>query len=568
MNLDRPIGDIFVEEGYVTREQLSGILATREDTTERLGDLLVRKGIISDKQRLKCEGLQMGVPFVDLARIEIDPTASRIIPHAAAMRLLAVPIERTDVAASVAMVNPLDLAALDELATLTGLDVDPILATEDDVRDAIFRSFGAYDDLGEIVGEAVMGIDVEGIHVANEEEEEQVNVVQLKEVVEGAPVIRLANALMLRAISMRASDVHIEPLQRRVRVRVRIDGLLQEVMSIPKDLQLALASRIKILANLDIAERRVPQDGRCTLVAPQGEFDFRVSTYPSVFGETIVIRILDKNATMIDLLRLGLPPDSRARFVHRLEEPQGLILVTGPTGSGKTTTLYASIHHLNSIFRKIITIEDPVEYQMEGITQANVNPRAGITFASGLRSILRQDPDVILVGEVRDAETASIAVEASLTGHLVLTSLHANDSAGAVTRLSDMGVENFLLAASLTCSIAQRLLRLNCSKCLEPYSPDKEILVRLGLPVDAVYKRGRGCEHCAKTGYRGRLAAYEILEASSEVRRLIGVGAHASEIREAGVAQGLRTVREEACKRVLEGLTTVEEVVRVTAETH
>ncbi len=568
MNLDRPIGDIFVEEGYVTREQLSSILATREDTTERLGDLLVRRNLISDKQRLKCEGLQMGVPFVDLARIEIDPTASRIIPHAVAMRLLAVPIERTDVAASVAMVNPLDLAALDELATLTGLDVDPLLATEDDVRDAIFRSFGAYDDLGEIVGEAVSGIDVEGIHISNDDEEEQVNVVQLKEVVEGAPVIRLANALMLRAISMRASDIHIEPLNRRVRVRVRIDGLLQEVMSIPKDLQLALASRIKILANLDIAERRVPQDGRCTLVAPQGEFDFRVSTYPSVFGETIVIRILDKNATMIDLARLGLPAEAQRRLTHRLQEPQGLIIVTGPTGSGKTTTLYASVHHLNSIFRKIITIEDPVEYQLEGITQANVNPRAGITFASGLRSILRQDPDVILVGEIRDAETAAIAVEASLTGHLVLTSLHANDSAGAITRLADMGVENFLLSASLTCSVAQRLLRLNCSKCLEPYAPDPEPLLRLGLPLEAVYQRGRGCEHCAKTGYRGRLAAYEILEATSEVRRLIGIGAHASEIRSAASGHGLRTVREEACQRALEGLTTVEEVMRVTAETH
>jgi type IV pilus assembly protein PilB len=566
MNLDRPIGDIFVEEGYVTREQLSQILAEREDTTERLGDLLVRKKLITDKQRLKCEGLQMGVPFVDLARMELDPAVSRIIPHTLAVRLLAVPVEKTDVAASIAMVNPLDLAALDELAAISKLDVDPLLATEEDVRDAIFRTFGAYDDLGEIVGEAIHGTDIDGLRVAAQEDEEPLSVIELKEVVEGAPVIRLANALMLRAISLRASDIHIEPLQRRVRVRVRIDGLLQEIMSIPKDLQLALTSRIKILTSLDIAERRAPQDGRCTLVAPQGEFDFRVSTYPTVFGETIVIRILDKNVTMIDLGRLGMPEVTYRKFVNRLEEPQGLVLVTGPTGSGKTTSLYAALHFLNNISRNIITIEDPVEYRLEGISQANVNDRAGVSFALGLRSILRQDPDVILVGEVRDAETAAIAVEASLTGHLVLTSLHANDSAAAVTRLADMGVEHFLLAPSLNCSIAQRLLRQNCPKCKEPYTPDPEVLSRLELPPEGMYQRGRGCEHCAKTGYRGRFAVYEMLDATAEIRRLIGSGATSTDIRTVSHANGASTVRQEACRRAQEGVTTVEEVIRVTAE--
>jgi len=569
MNLDKPIGEIFVEEGYLTNDELRQILASRADTTERLGDLLVRLGKISLKQKLKCEGLQMGVPFVDLARIELDPEAARIIPHASAIRLLAVPIEKSDVAATVAMVNPLDLGAIDELCSVTGLDVDPVLATEEDVRDAIFRSFGAYDDLGEIVGEAVRGVDTEGLKLSRADEDDQqqqVNVVELKEVVEGAPVIKLANALMTRGISMRASDIHIEPLARKVRVRVRIDGLLQEVMTIPKDLRHPLVSRIKVLANLDIAERRAPQDGRCTLISPHGEYDLRVSTYPSIHGETVVIRLLDKNSAMIDMGRLGMSEGALETLIPKLEEPQGLILVTGPTGSGKTTTLYAAVHHLNAIYRNIITIEDPVEYQLDGIIQANVNARAGVTFATGLRSILRQDPDVILVGEVRDAETASTAIEAALTGHMVLTSLHANDSASALTRLMDMGIEPFLLCSSVTCSIAQRLVRMICPKCKEEYDPEAVVLQKLGMPFDRKYARGRGCEYCTRTGFRGRTGIYEILEIDSEVRRMLLGGKQANEIRETAEKNGMSTLRSDARRKVSDGLTTVDEVIRVTAE--
>lgn len=567
MNLDKSLADIFVDEGYVTHDELQQILANRQDTLEPLGDLLVRLKRITEKQKLKCTGLQMGVPFVDLARMELDPEAARTIPHSMAVRLLAIPIERSDIAASIAMVNPLDLSALDELQAATGLDVDPLLATEEDVRDAIFRSFGAYDDLGEIVGEAVRGVDTESVRIASaEEDEEQINVIELREVVDGAPVIKLANALLSRAISMRASDIHIEPHQRRVRVRFRIDGLLQEVMAVPKDLQHPLISRIKIMASLDIAERRAPQDGRCTLISPQGEFDFRVSTYPSVFGENVVIRILDKNVAMIDMSKLGLGEKTLSVLKRKLEEPQGMILVTGPTGSGKTTTLYAAVHHLNAIYRHIITIEDPVEYQLDGVIQGNVNPKAGVTFASGLRSILRQDPDVILVGEVRDSETAQIAVEAALTGHTVLTSLHANDSSGALTRLSDMGIEPFLLGSSVTCSVAQRLVRVICPKCQERYTPDFEILEQLGLPQNFDYVRGRGCEYCAKTGFRGRSGVYEILDVTPEVRRMIVAGKHASEIRDVATASGMAPLRDDATARVMAGITTVEEVVRVTAE--
>ncbi len=565
MNLDKSLGDILVEEAYVTREELGQILSTRDDTTESIGDLLVRMRRITEKQKLKCVGLQMGVPFIDLARTEIDTDSARIVTHATAVRLLAIPIERTAAAASVAMVNPLDLSALDELQALTGLDVDPMLATEEDVRDAIFRSFGAYDDLGEIVGEAVRGVDTEGVKIqTSEDEDEQVNVIELKEVVEGAPVIKLANALLTRAITMRASDIHIEPQNRRVRVRFRVDGLLQEVMVVPKDIQHPLISRIKIMASLDIAERRIPQDGRCTLISPQGSFDFRVSTFPSVFGENVVIRILDKQSAMIDLSKLGMAGNALKTLTSKLEEPQGMVLVTGPTGSGKTTTLYAGVHHLNAIYRNIITIEDPVEYQLDGIIQGNVNPKAGVTFATGLRSILRQDPDVILVGEIRDGETATIAIEAALTGHLVLSSLHANDSASALTRLIDMGIEPFLLASSVTCSVAQRLVRSICPKCVEAYVPDPHGLEQLGLPVDTVYRRGRGCEYCAKTGFRGRNGVYEALEITGDIRRMILNGAHSSEIQLTAKANGMVTLRDDAAAKVAQGLTTVEEVIRVT----
>ena len=567
MNLDKPIGEIFVEEGHVTREEMDSILSTRADTTEHLGDLLVRLGKISVKQKLKCLGLQMGVPFIDLARIELDADAARIIPHSAAIRLLCIPVEQTDVAATVAMVNPLDLAAIDELSALTGLDIDPLLALEDDVRDAIFRAFGAYDDLGEIIGEAVRGADLESLRLARPEDEEApVNVVELREVADVAPVIKLANALMTKAISMRASDIHIEPQQRRVRVRVRIDGLLQELMVVPKDLQHPLVSRIKVLANLDIAERRVPQDGRCTLISQQGEFDFRVSTYPSVFGEKVVIRILDKASGTVDLTKLGLTDGILQRFQARLSEPQGLVIVTGPTGSGKTTTLYAAVNFLNDLSRNIVTIEDPVEYQIDGIAQGNVNPLAGLSFAQGLRAILRQDPDVILVGEVRDEDTAATAIEAALTGHMVLTSLHANDSVSAMTRLIDMEIEPFLLCSSVSCSIAQRLVRTICPKCREPYLPPSEALLRLNLPEDVEYFRGRGCEFCAKSGFRGRTGLYELFELDSEMRRMVLAGKQAADIRQQAGARGMVTLRGHAREKILNGQTTVEEVIRVTAD--
>jgi len=563
---DRTLAEILIEEGYVTTEQLDLVLAGREDTTVSIGDLLERKKLITEKQKLKCVGLQMGVPFVDLAHYELDLTVVKALPHAMACRWLAVPLERTDIAATVAMVRPTDLNGIDEISAALGVDVDPMLATEEDVRNAIFRVYGVYDELSEIVGEAAQENDVEDIKVITLDEHDGVNVIDLAKGMDGAPIIKLANALLLRAIGARASDIHIEPQQKRVRVRLRIDGLLQETMTIPRDLQHPLISRIKVMAGLDIAERRVPQDGRCTMNGQPGEFDFRISTFPGVFGEKIVIRVLNKNAASVDLPSLGMPDSALASFMACLSEPQGLIVVNGPTGSGKTTTLYAALQHLNSATRNIITIEDPVEYQLDGITQGNVNPRAGISFSVGLRSILRQDPDAIFVGEVRDHETATTAVEAALTGHLVLTSMHANNACAAITRLIEIGIEPYLLGSSLTCSLAQRLVRMNCPKCSDLYQPDPLHLERLGLPAERDYVRGTGCEHCTRTGFRGRIGVFEVVKTTPEIRRMISAGASVSEIRVLCQKAGMESLRADACRRVFDRLTTVEEVLRVTAE--
>lgn len=566
MILERPFSEIVIDAGFLSRVEMTSILSSRSDTVEPIGDLLVRLNKISVKQKVRCDAQQMEVPFVDLANLELDVKCAQSIPHAMAVRILAIPIERTELAASVAMVDPHNLAAIDELSAETGLEIDPLLATQEDITEAIFRVFGSYDDLADLVRAAKAnstGIDelsLKDLSVGT------AGVLELKDESDAPPIIKLTNAIMSKAISMRASDIHIEPQSGQVRVRLRIDGLLQEIMTVPKDLQQMLASRIKILAGLDIAERRIPQDGRCTLAANGTEYDFRVSTYPSMYGETVVLRILNKQGAMLDLAKLGISKDTLARLIPALEEPQGLILVNGPTGSGKTTTLYSSLNYLNTEHRNIITIEDPVEYQLNGITQAGINPRAGVTFLTGLRSILRQDPDVILVGEVRDLETAGIAIEAALTGHLVLTSLHANDSASALTRLMDMGIEAFLLASSLTASVAQRLVRICCRKCYESYRPEAHVLEKLGLSNSRDYGRGRGCESCAKTGFRGRLGVYEVLTMSSEIRRMILSGSHSSAIREVAHTQGMRTLRDDAIGKVLEGLTTPDEVLRVTAD--
>lgn len=567
---ERSLNDILVSEGLISTGELARILGERDNTTEPVGDLLVRLGRITERDRVRCVGKQMGVPFVDLSRLELDALVTRLIDHAVALRFHVLPIERSDTALSVAMANPFDIPAIDALQAHTGLQIDPVIATEEDLREAITRTFGSHDDLGELIGEVTRTLEPEQSGAGGDAptRQQEITVSQLRQMSENAPVVRLVNVIVTRAVSARASDIHITPERNGVRVRVRVDGLLQEAMTLPRTTQYPLISRLKIMASMDIAERRAPQDGRLTLLMPQGEYDFRVSTYPAVHGENMVIRILDKNAGRIGLETIGMAPDLLERVRSLIKRPYGMFIVCGPTGAGKTTTLYSCLNALNSVERNIMTIEDPVEYQIGGIVQGNVNPKAGVTFATGLRTLVRQDPDIILVGEIRDSETARIALEAALTGHLVLSTLHANDAAGAVTRLIDLGVEPFLVASALVATVSQRLLRLTCTRCAAPYIPAAALIEELCLDdlrktPGFQFTRGAGCETCNRVGYKGRSGVYEMMEVTPEVQRLILAQASTQQLRVATLASG-RSLREDALVKVRQGLTTPEEVARMT----
>jgi len=551
-------------------QQLDAALAMRTDVREDIGHFLVRLGMISEKDRVRCVGIQDGVRYADLGESELDPEVVRLIPHSMSMRYKAVAVEKSHDVLKVAMANPLDVQAVDDIARVTGLEPLPMISTEEEILEAIFNCFGAAGDVSDIILEAIKDADAD-VRVKEEEPDEpEEKVSTLSDLGGGAPVVRLVNAMIARAIAERASDIHIEPMKGKVRVRLRVDGILQEVMTVPKDLQSAVVSRIKVMAGMDVAERRTPQDGRLTLIAEPSEYDFRISTYPAVFGENVVIRVLEKAAADVSPDKLGLQPDVAETFGRVLQAPYGMILVCGPTGAGKTTTLYAGLNMLNSTDRHIITIEDPVEYQLPGIVQANVNRKAGLTFASGLRTMVRQDPDVILVGEIRDSETAEIAVEAALTGHLLLSTLHANDAAGAIARLIDMAVEPFLVASSAIAFVSQRLLRTVCPRCAQPFVISDDILDSLNLDVRASdlqgALKGTGCEQCSKTGYRGRVGVYELLVIDEDIRCAIISRSSAAAIREIARRKGMRTLREDAISKVQAGLTTVEEVIRVTTE--
>lgn len=570
MASDATLTSVFLTEGLITARELDAALAMRTDVGEDIGEFLVRLGMVTERDRVRCVGIQHGIQFVELAGAELDPEIARLIPHSMALRYKALPVEHCGDLLKVAMANPLDVAAVDDIARITGLEPIPLIGTEDEILEAVFRCFGAAGDVSDIIVEAIKDADAE-VKVREEEPEEgESNVADLKDLAGGAPVVRLVNALIARAIAERASDIHIEPDASRVRVRVRVDGILHEVMNIPKDLQSPVISRIKVMAGMDVAERRAPQDGRITLIARPQEYDFRISTYPAVHGENVVIRVLEKSAAQITLDKLGMQPDVADGFGRAVHAPYGMILTCGPTGAGKTTSLYAALNMINSVERNIITIEDPVEYQLPGVVQANVNRKAGLTFATGLRTIVRQDPDVILVGEIRDSETAEIAVEAALTGHLVLSTLHANDSAGAAARLIDMQVEPFLVASSVIALLSQRLIRTICSRCATPHSPTPEIVQQLNLPLSADdlegAMRGAGCEQCGRTGYKGRTGIYELLRIDDDIRAAIVGRSSAATIRQIAMEKGMRSLRQDALLKVKAGQTTLEEVIRVTTE--
>lgn len=565
---DMALSEIMVTEGMITPERLSKLLGERDTATESVGDMLVRVGVLSEQDRVRCTGKQLGIPYVNLADHHVDNLTALLINGQTALKLWSLPFERTATTVTVAMANPLDINALDELKGLTGLDVEAVIASKEDIQEAVARIFGnGKDNLSDLVVSAMQAV---GDSTTDAIEKELFDSGKNPDEVlltSSSPVIQLANEIFLRAIQMRTSDIHINPEKERVLVRYRVDGMLREVITIPKDLQLPLTSRLKIMANMDIAERRAPQDGRISLKTAQGEFDFRVSSYPCVNGENIVIRILDKRSAMIALDKVGMPPGILFNLKELINRPYGMIIVCGPTGSGKTTTLYGCLNSLNSPERNIMTIEDPVEYQLTGIIQGNVNAKAGVTFAAGLRTLVRQDPDVILVGEIRDTETAQIAIEAALTGHLVLSTLHANDSAGAITRLTDMGIEPFLIASSMVASLTQRLLRVNCPKCSAPYTPSPEVLETIGVSQSEAmsyqFQRGKGCDHCNNTGYRGRTGIYELLEINDSVQRMILSRTPSTEIKTTYFGdQG--QLRHDALRRLRDGITTPEEVMRVT----
>jgi type IV pilus assembly protein PilB len=572
MQVTAAIGEIFVSNGLVTSEQMEQALEKQRQlkSQEQIGDLLVSMGLITERDRVRCLGEQWGVAYVDLVDIRIDEDVITCIGQELARRFKVVAISCSGNRLTLAMKNPLDIFAIDEIRLITGKEIEPVIATEEDIINAISANYRSDVNFGVAVSDVMKDLGGgKDITLEMAEDDDRLSIEQLKEMSGEAPVVRLANMVISRAITDKASDIHIEPAKDTLRIRYRVDGILHDGMVLPKKAQASITSRIKIMADMDIAEKRAPQDGRISATIEGKPYDFRVSTLPCVFGEKIVMRVLDKSNISVGLHKLGLLPYTFDMFESMIQRTYGIILVTGPTGSGKSTTLYSVLSKLNSGEKNILTIEDPVEYELSGITQSMVNNRAGMTFAAGLRSMLRQDPNIIMVGEMRDQETAMIAIEAALTGHLVISTLHTNDAPGAVARLLDMGIESFMIASSVVGVMAQRLLRMVCVKCKTQYTPPKDAIKRLGMNLDILDKgdvtfyRGQGCDACKGTGYKGRVGVYELMPITDKVRELILARASSYAIREAAVEAGMRTLKDDAMEKILLGITTLEESLRV-----
>jgi type IV pilus assembly protein PilB len=577
LGLSRRLADLLVEEKFISNDQLKEALDAQKSGGDKLGTLLIDKGFLAEENLLQFLAEKTGISFVSLADIgDISEEAVAAVPEAIARQKMLMPFNKTKDRLTVALADPLDVMVLDDLKMLTGCDVVGCLASESEISAAhekYYKQATSQEALEDIVAQsAVNEAEAEGVeHV--EEKAEQENEAALERVAEDAPVIKMVNLIMAGAIKARASDIHIEPYQKELRIRYRIDGVLHEQPSPPKKFHNAICARIKIMSNLNIAEKRIPQDGRLKLKIENKETDMRVSVLPCAPGEKIVMRILDSSGLKVNMTQLGFEPEAMAVFKKAMEAPYGVNLVTGPTGSGKSTTLYSALANLNTPDANIITAEDPVEYQLKGINQVQINNQVGLTFAAALRSFLRQDPDVIMVGEIRDQETATIAINAALTGHLVFSTLHTNDTAQTITRLGMMGVEPFLISAAMLMVEAQRLVRGICPKCREPYEVEKDWLLNLGVPEAQLQKgeggkivlyKGKGCENCATTGYRGRQGLYEVMEMTDAIRQLVLDRASAKMIKQQSMKQGMLTLRMCAIRKVLSGATTVEEMMRVT----
>ena len=568
------LGEVLVQDKIITSQQMEMVLEAQKKNGGSLSQTLVKLGYVTEEALTSFLGAHFGLASVNLTHFEIDSLVLKTIPGDIARKYLVIPLDKIGNTITLAISNPTDYDAINDIKFITGCNIDPVICAESALRGAIDRYYGSAEttaSLEKVLKDAsISGSDEGELDLEVMEEEEDVDLRELRKEVEDAPVVKLVNSIIHDAISKRASDIHLEPYEKVFRVRYRIDGILYEKMTPPLRLKGAITSRVKIMAELDIAERRLPQDGRIKVKLKNKIVDLRVSSMPTPFGEKIVMRILDKSSLIMNLKSIGFEGGQYDGFIRAINNPNGIILITGPTGSGKTTTLYTALTELNSPEVNIMTVEDPIEYQILGINQVQVKPEINLTFANALRSFLRQDPDIILVGETRDRETAEIAVQAALTGHLVFSTLHTNDAAGAVNRLINMGIEPFLISSSVILITAQRLLRKVCSECKKPVKLDSPILEELGIDGQKAEKtnfyKGQGCGFCNQTGYRGRMAIHEVLLVNDEIRNLILNRVDSSHIKEKAHQLGMLTLRESAVQKLMAGLTTAEEVIGVTAQ--
>ena len=561
------LGEILVQRGLVGQEDVARALAAQKDQGGALGSILVQMGLITQEQLMGALGEQFGMEVVDLPNLAISKDVLERVEYSVASTYKVMPIRWDGVTLIVAMANPLNVATLDDLRTLLGCEVRGAVSNEQEVLEAHEKYYHKEEeDIERLMDQFGKAEGVSGQEVAGE----TIDLESAEEMAESAPVRRLVNYIILTAVRERASDVHFEPYEDDYRVRQRIDGILYEMVPPPKHLANAIASRIKVMSDLDIAERRLPQDGRIMLNIEGRPVDLRVSVLPTMFGESVVLRVLDRSVVQLDLDQIGMRADELGLFRGQISKPNGILLVTGPTGCGKTTTLYAALRELNEVGVKILTAEDPIEYDLEGVVQVQTNEAIGVTFDRLLRHYLRQDPDKILVGEIRDKETGDMAVQASLTGHIVLSTLHTMDAPSAVTRILDLGLEPYLVTATLECIVAQRLVRKICENCKEEYEPTDEVLWQLGLTREQVAGRtfyyGKGCEQCMSTGYRGRTGVFEIMVMDDRLRELIMQRSSTNALRQAGIERGMRTLRQAGLFHIYDGITTIEEVVRATID--
>jgi|SRR5680860_496076 len=558
------LGEILIAGGVISPTHLEEALAMQKSLGLRLGEVLIKQGLVTEEDILRTMQSQLGLPSIDLNRLVVPEQILRLLPENVVRKYTVLPVEMSNAQLLVAMSDPTDYFAIDDLRLASGMMVKPCLAKKGDILRAIDRYYGRSEaekaardyskQLGVIpvaASSQVASLSVAGMEAVDEE---------------STPIIKFLNTIIENAVNNRASDIHIEPIDEELRVRFRIDGVLREIMRTPISMANPVVSRVKIMADLNIAERRLPQDGRISYLVGGKVIDFRVSTTPTMYGEKVVLRILDKSSVILETEALGLVGNDLKTFEELITRPYGIVLVTGPTGSGKTTTLYTALNQLNTPEKNIVTLEDPVEFNFKGVNQMQVNPKAGLTFATGLRSLLRQDPDIIMVGEMRDNETAQIAVRSALTGHLVLSTIHTNDAASSITRLMDMEIEPFLLSASILGIISQRLVRRICSQCVTQYEAGAKEHSLLGIPKETHLdlKKGQGCIYCNKSGYKGRIAIFEVMQITAGHRQLIDRKATADELRNYAIAQGMTTLKHAATRLVLEGVTTIDELLRVT----